>query len=253
MTTEVLKPTGPTSPLQLYQMALEKGLDPDKLGKLLDLHERIMAQRAKEAFDKDMNLCQGEVPAILDDATNKQTGSSYARLETVQIAVKPIYIKHGFSLSWSEGEIKDGLHEILMTVRHVAGHTEIHRGWYPIDGEGPKGGRVMNQLQGSVSAHTYAQRDMMRQLFNIVLKGMDYDGNHIQGGLSDGQTEELNNLLEACSINGWTESSKQQFWDWLFVKSNTKKRMPEMSAAHYGRAKEWLSGWLKKYGKKGGA
>lgn len=240
-------------PLQLYQMALEKGLDPDKLGKLLDLHERIMSQRAEEAFDLAMNAVQGEVPAVIHDAKNQQTGSTYAMLDTVQRAVKPVYIKHGFSLSWSEGEINaNGLHEIIMTVRHVGGHTERHRGWYPVDGEGPKGGRTMNTLQGTVSAHTYAQRDMMRQLFNIVLAGQDTDGNATNGGLTDDQTATINNLLERNRLAGRTEAQIQAVWDWIFKETDTKRRLPEMPPSKFSMLKENLEEWLKKYGAKKG-
>jgi hypothetical protein len=223
-------------------------VDPDKLGKVIDLVREWNADQAKKAFARAMNYCQAEMPDVIHDSTNTHTGSTYAKLDTVQRVAKPVYTKHGFSLSWSEGPVVNGLREVLMTVRHVDGHTEVHHGHYPIDGEGAKGGKSMNALQGTVSAHTYACRDMMRQLFNIALANMDQDGNTFEE-LSPGQIEALNTLLERCHKE-CKDYNPQGFWSWIHAEDNTKKRMKELSATQYDEAVRGLTNKLKQGAKK---
>jgi hypothetical protein len=228
------KSTGVSNPLVLLQSMIEKGANADNLGKMMDLAERWQLNRAKESFNRAMSACQGEMPAVIEDAKNNQTGGTYALLETVQRVVKPVYTRHGFSLSWSEGPVQGDLRQVIMVVRHIDGYAETHYGHYPIDGEGPKGGRTMNQLQGTVSAHTYAQRDMMRQLFNIVIAGQDVDGEN--GGLTDDQTIELNTLLEQLQIKNksggaaWNEWLAR-FWKWLGVKDMYGMGQPQFAKA----------------------
>lgn len=229
----------PVNPMTILDRLTAQQVDPDKLGRVIDLVQAWNDEQARKAFARAMVACQREMPDVIDDAKNNQTGSTYALLETVQRIAKPVYTRWGFSLSWSEGDVKDGLREVLMTVRHEDGHSEVHKGHYPIDGEGPKGGRTMNQLQGTVSAHTYAQRDMMRQLFNLVLAGEDRDGNDFTP-LSDDQVAKINTLLERC-YKEIKDYNSQGFWNWIHGEDATQKRMRELSATQFDRAVMGLS------------
>jgi hypothetical protein len=247
MTTE-LENTVPVNPMTILERLTAQQVDPDKLGKVIDLVREWNRDQAVKSFARAMVACQRDMPDVIDDAKNSQTGSTYSLLETVQRIAKPVYTRWGFSLSWSEGPVKDNLREIIMTVRHEDGHTELHRGHYPIDGEGPKGGKTMSPLQGTVSAHTYAQRDMMRQLFNLVLAGQDRDGEPFQE-LSDKQTVEINELLKQChdEFTGW---DSQGFWNWIHAEDNTQKRLRELSASQFDRAVMGLKNKLKQSAKK---
>jgi len=233
------------NPMVILDKLVSAGAEPEKLDAVIKLVENWNRNRAIEAFAVDMNACQAEMPAVVEDAQNTHTKSRYALLETVQRIAKPVYTKHGFSLSWSEGEIQpNGMHRIIMLVRHRGGYVETHFGNYPIDGTGAKGGSVMNPLQGTVSAHTYAQRDMMRGLFNLVIAGDDKDGNDC--GLSPGQIETLNNLLEKIEANspdkGKYETWVKGFWKWL----ECPERMHDLSARDYEKAKAELERVIKK-------
>jgi hypothetical protein len=178
MSSELTEQPGPASnPMLWLERAIEKGVDATTLGKLTDLVERWQANLAKTAFAVAMNACQKEMPRIVKDATNAHTNGKYVLLETLRDAITPIYLKHGFSLSWSQRESsKPGETIVLCTLYHVGGHSHVYEGAYPIDGQGAKGSGVMSALQGTVSAHTYAQRDMLRLMFDITIAGQDKDG-----------------------------------------------------------------------------
>ncbi len=198
---EIVQPLAPT-PLALVQLALEKGVNPDQLGKLLDLQERWTSDRAKEAFARAMNQCQREIPAVVRDAVNSFLGNRYLQLETLQSRITPVFLRHGFSLSWSQGECpKEGFTRVLATLRHVEGHSEQYQGDYPLDGVGAKGGKNMNALQGVVSAHTYAQRDMLRLMFNVTISNQDTDGQADPETLIYEEVNELNALIKEKGVD----------------------------------------------------
>lgn len=204
------EPTPPTTalaeagPMSLLRLAVEKGAGADELEKLAALAERLEANRAKAAFAQAMNECQKEMPVVVRDAQNKRVSTerkTYVKLESLQATVRPIYTKHGFSVSWSQGEApREGLTRVLARLYHIGGHSEGYQGDYPLDGEGAKGAAIMNPLQGTVSSHTYAQRDMLRLMFSITIVDKDFDGNRgpapSEGILAD-QVDELNALVAA--------------------------------------------------------
>lgn len=167
------------NPLTLLQAAVDKGMSPEQLRSLVDLHEQWRAARAREAFAAALNACQAELPTIVRDAENTQTHSRYVRLETITHRAKPIYTSHGFALSFSEDDsTKEGFKRIVCDIIHREGHSE--RRWVdlPVDGIGPKGNPVggMNAVQGCISTGSYGQRVLTCRIFNITIADTDLDG-----------------------------------------------------------------------------
>lgn len=177
-------PVEPVNALTLLARAVERGMDPSQLKALVDLHEQMKAARAKEAFNLAMNAVQTEMPVIVRDAQNSHTQSSYIRLETLTHRAKPIYVAHGFSLSFSEQEAKaPNLRRHTCHIRHNEGHSEQHWIDLPVDGTGAKGGKsAMNEVQAAISTGSYAQRVLTCRVFNITIADTDLDG---QGGRND--------------------------------------------------------------------
>jgi hypothetical protein len=227
------------NPMTILDRLTAQNVDPEKLGRVIDLVRDWNRDQSIKAFNRSKNACDAEMPDVIEDAKNTQTGGTYALLETVQRKSKPIYTKHGFSLSWSEGELVGDLRTVVMTVRHVDGHVDTVIGHYPIDGEGPKGGRTMNQLQGTVSAHTYAQRDMARLYFNIILAGLDADGNAFQPLIDEKQVEVLNNLFEDCRTAG-NEVDQVKFQGWISTFQKPIENVGGIEKRWFGKVKEFL-------------
>src|SRR5207237_3848618 len=84
------------------RLALDPNVNVEKLERLLDMHERIIRQQAKAAFDGAFAKMQSDLPeisergAILDK--NKNVRSTYAKLEDIHAAIKPVLQKHGFAI-----------------------------------------------------------------------------------------------------------------------------------------------------------
>ena len=232
-TTTILEPTEATvadqparlpatierDPMQLVQLAIERGTDADQLGKLMSLVEDYQSQRAKRAFAIAFNAAQREMPRIVRDKKGAK-GNIYSTLETIYSTIGPIITKHGFSISWGQGDAKvEGDTRVIATLMHIDGHFQEYIGDYPIDGKGAKGGDVMTPLQGIVSSHTYAQRDMMRMMFSLVIADVDEDGASPLQLIGRDAVLKINTLLD--EIGGATDA----FFEWLSTMPGHSKGM----------------------------
>lgn len=163
----------PADPISLIARAIEMNVDADKLEKLLGLQERFEQSRAKAAYASAMAMCQREMPAVARDAVNTHTGKTYSTLQQIAEAIKPIYGRHGFALSFDNEESKLANHlRIRCDVLHAEGHRESYYLDLPVDKAGS-----MNSIQGSGSTQTYGRRYLTLNVFNIVVADMDDDGN----------------------------------------------------------------------------
>ncbi len=169
-----------TTPMDLLTVAVQNNLDPDRLEKLMNLQERWEKSQAEKAYSSSMTACQSEMPPVATDATNPDTHSRFARFETIQQTAKPIYNKHGFSLSFGDGDTcpLEGWKRIICDCRHDAGHCVRYHIDLPVDGIGAKGNPIggMNRVQGCVSTNSYGERVLTCNIFNITISGKDKDG-----------------------------------------------------------------------------
>jgi hypothetical protein len=169
------KADGPTD---LIWLAVERGMPPDGIAKLVALvegRERIAAERA---FTDAMRSVQQAAVPVFKNATNSQTHKSYADLEGINRVMKPVYTKHGFALSFAEGDSPiEGWKRTVCDVRHSGGHSVRYHLDLPLDGVGGKGNAIgsMNPIQAAVSTGTYGQRVLICRVFNLTLTD-DQDG-----------------------------------------------------------------------------
>lgn len=196
--------THPLAPLQLLDRMIERGTDAEQLGKMMDLVKSWQADRAKESYAAAMAACQAEMPAVEKTLQNKQKGNFYAPWPEVVRHCRPVLNKHGFSFSFSQDAepCADGRHHMILDIHHAAGHAERKHGFYRLDGKGAKGGDVMSDIQGDVSTHTYAQRDMFRMAFGLELADKDHDGNAPTDFCNHAQIDRLNRALEELRAMG---------------------------------------------------
>src|SRR6185369_1578137 len=88
----------------ISRAASDPNVDAEKMEKLWHLHERISARQAEIAFNTAMNACQIEMPAVLRNKINTEKSARYADLEQLDKISRPIYTKHGFSLSFGTAD-----------------------------------------------------------------------------------------------------------------------------------------------------
>jgi len=161
----------------IERAALNPAVDIDKMERLLQMQERVMARNAEQAFNAAMSAAQAALGPVATDAANPQTKSRYASYAALDRAVRPIYTAHGFSLSFNTGESPIAEHlRVICRVAHGAGHSEHYHVDMPADGKGAKGGDVMTKTHATGAAMSYGQRYLLKLIFNIAV-GDDNDGN----------------------------------------------------------------------------
>lgn len=184
------------TPMQMLGRMVDAGADPDQLGKMMDLAERYEAGEAKKAFASAMAAAQNEMPTVIKDKQNGQTRSTYASMEQVQSTIKPVYIKHGLTVSF--GEVPHPREDWLTVeaiVRHRDGHEERYYESAPIDTVGPKGNAVKTGLHGSQSSRTYLQRTLLCAIFSVTVADQDMDGNNPLKFVNQEQAEKIAEML----------------------------------------------------------
>lgn len=175
----------------------DPSVDIDKMERLMQMHERLVAKQAETAFNVAMTECQLEMRRISADATNPQTHSQYASYGKLDQVLRPIYTKRGFSLTFSDGETTKPEHvRVVCLVRHVAGHKETHWKDMPADGKGAKGGDVMTKTHAAGAAQQYGMRYLLKGIFNVAIGENDNDGNEEIEYITESQAADLKSLAE---------------------------------------------------------
>ena len=218
----------------ITRAASDPNVDIDKMERLMAMHERMVGKDAEQAFVAAMNAAQAEMRPIAADADNPQTRSKYASYAALDKALRPLYTKHGFSLSFDEGDTTKPDHiRVLCYVSHEAGHTRIYRKDMPADGKGAKGGDVMTKTHASGAADTYGMRYLLKKIFNVAIGEDDRDGNESQQRgptITEAQRDELLKLLADAG------ATADQFCAIAKIEA-----LPDLPADEFERAKTWIA------------
>ena len=157
------------------RMASDPAMDIDKFERLLGFQEREVARQAEQAFNAAMSAAQAEMEPVRKDA--KSDKGKYASYDALDQAIRPIYTKHGFGLSFDTGDSpKADDIRLLCYVTHENGGARTYRLDMAADGKGAKGGDVMTRTHATGSAVTYGQRYLLKMVFNIAVS-TDDNGN----------------------------------------------------------------------------
>lgn len=179
----------------IERAAMNPNVDIDKMERLLEMQERIMARNAKAAYDAAYADMQNDLPeirergGIKDRAGNIQ--SKYALWEDINEAIKPVLAKHGFGISFRTGQ-HDGRIVVTGVLSHRDGHREETTMELPTDTSGSK-----NAVQAVGSSTSYGKRYTAQALLNLTSRGEDDDG-HAAGAkvITAEQRNELQEIIE---------------------------------------------------------
>lgn len=179
----------------IERAAMNPNVDIDKMERLLEMQERIMARNAKAAYDAAYADMQNDLPeirergGIKDRAGNIQ--SKYALWEDINEAIKPVLAKHGFGISFRTGQ-HEGRIVVTGVLSHRDGHREETTMELPTDTSGSK-----NAVQAVGSSTSYGKRYTAQALLNLTSRGEDDDG-HAAGAkvITAEQRNELQEIIE---------------------------------------------------------
>lgn len=169
----------------IERAARDPSVDIDKMERLMQMHERMVTRKAESDFNDAMTACQKELGTVSANETNPQTRSKYATYAKLDRALRPIYTKHGISISYGTEDTPKA--EVVRVIAYVArgGHTRIYRVDMPADGKGAKGGDVMTKTHATGAAMSYGSRYLLKSIFNISIGEDDDDGNLMKKGLAE--------------------------------------------------------------------
>lgn len=180
----------------IERAARDPDVDITKMERLFAMRKEIATEMAEAEFNRAMTECQREMRPVAADADNPQTHSRYASYAALDRALRPIYTKHGFSISFDESDSPKPEHvRVLAYVAHSGGFTRTYRRDMPADGKGAKGGDVMTKTHAAGAAHSYGSRYLLKGIFNIAVGEDDTDGNEPQPRITDQQVADLNALI----------------------------------------------------------
>lgn len=245
-------PGVPAEPLDMLTMIYRATKDPEidagKMMQLMEMAERFEARQAQQAFNVAMISAQEEMDPVRTDANNPQTRSRYATWAALDRAIRPIYSKHGFALSFDTGEGAPADYvRVLLYVMHKSGHTKTYHMDMPADGKGAKGNDVMTKTHATGSAFAYGKRYVGGGAFNIIVSdAADDDGNGAggHGPIADEQRQTLEDLIEK------SHSDIEKFVKYMGVEA-----LKDISVGQYGKALEALNlaldAWQRKQSKGG--
>jgi hypothetical protein len=234
--TEVAAQNGPAgSLLNFVAMAVkDPSIDVAKLDALLRMQREIVADDAREQFNRAFVDLQARLPRIkrngsleypkdpkLPDGPKRKI-SRFMKFEDIDEAIRPLLEEAGFSQSWNTApRVGDGGGLIVTHIlRHRAGHSQETSLPIPLDTSGGK-----NNLQGYGSTLQYGKRYTMCAGLNIVAEGEDDDG---KGGYEQIDDESVKRLSDLCVE---TKSDLNAFLKFMGVAG-----LPEITVRDYPTA-----------------
>lgn len=172
--------SAPVTPMEMLQLAVERGADLDQLQKLMDLHDRWEANEARKAFVAALASFKSEPPVIIKTRRASFVGRSggskteyqYATLDNVSAIIGEALSKHGLSHTWKVAQNHESK-EITVTcvLTHEYGHAEETTMSAMPDDSGSK-----NFIQQIGSTVTYLERYTLLAATGLAAADQDDDG-----------------------------------------------------------------------------
>lgn len=219
--SKALAAVQPSAVEMFERLARDPSVDVEKLERLIAMQERIMRHNAKSAFDASFAAMQADMPEVDERGQILVKGvlrSTYATLEDIHAAVKPVLRAHGFAIrhrtEWPDD--KANVIRIVGILSHEQGHSEESIFQAPMDRS-----EFRTDIQSMGSTVSYGRRYTTLDLLNIATRKADDDGR------TAGQPQPPNGFqnwwtdMQAAADNGITvlqtafTKSKKEFKEFL--------------------------------------
>lgn len=172
----MVAPAADLNPLQLLQIAVQRGVDTEQLKALMDMQREWKADQARDAFVKAMSGFRSEALEIVKrkrvhfETTKGATDYMHATLAQLVAIASPALSKHGLSHRW-ETKQDGGAVTVTCIITHQFGHSEQCTLTAAPDDSGGK-----NKIQAIGSTVSYLQRYTFTAITGLAAKDQDDDG-----------------------------------------------------------------------------
>lgn len=211
------------TPSQLLQLAMDKGVDLDRLEKLYALQREWEAHEARKAYIAAMAQFKENAPTIFKDkhvAFETQKGVTeydHATLGGVCEALIAALAKVGITHDWDPDTKDPARISVTCTLTHVLGHSKSVTLHAAPDNSGGK-----NSIQASSSTISYLERYSLLAAAGVATKDMPDDDGRSAGPAAALITEE-----QACSLESlMTEIGADKAGFLKFCKVNAIRDLP---------------------------
>lgn len=227
----------PSEALAIIQTAIERNIDADQLGKLMDLHRELRKDQAAEAFGRAVTTFQAKCPPITKSRATQETGSfgyKYASFDDVMRVAGPVLAECGLAVTVSSERTDWGI-RVTCRLRHGT-HFEDHTMDCPIPS------MKVNDTQKFGAALSYAKRYALCAALNIVITDEDNDAAGL--GVEPIATDEIANIKSMLNqiAPGDREVVLKKLLEWGGV-----KRLEDFPADKYAIAVTRLEAKIKEY------
>lgn len=232
----VSKPTPPvpvTLDQQIVLAAADPNVDVGKMKALTDLRRQLRMEAAEEEFNLAMTACQSEMRSVMADA--KSDKGKYATLYGVDKALRPIWVGHGFSISFNTADCPLADHTRVLAYVSRGLYTRTYQYDVAVDPKGARGNDVMTKTHAGGSALSYGKRYVLLMIFNVTInKGMDRDddGRAAGGDLPITKAQ----LAELIKLKDMAGADVAKFCEVMKVES-----MADIPASRFEEAKTQLN------------
>ncbi len=218
MATELIETA--TNPFALLQSAIERGLDADQIGAILDLQRDWQRDRAAEAFAEALRRFQEEMPQIGKtrpvhfDGKNgqKELAYKFAAFEDIMRVARPFLNASKIVVTFFT-ETPEGGGQLKVTCRIRVGiHYEDHSLVFPV----PKMNVNATQIFGA--AVKYGQRYTLCAALNIVVCDEDNDAGRLIGVIEPEQAAEIEDLIATIPFFA-SQKNLDRLMKWAEVES----------------------------------
>ena len=161
------------TPNALVRLAVERDLDIDRLGKLMEMQMRWEQENARKAFFAALSHFQSQLPPILkvDKVDAGKAGRRrFASLGTINEAIRPYLYCNGLSFRFQQNQPPEGI-TVTCIVSHRDGHSEQTSLTARADVSGGK-----NAIQSIGSSVTYLERYTLVSALGLTTVDSDDDG-----------------------------------------------------------------------------
>lgn len=208
----------------IERAARDPNIDIDKMERLLQMQERIVARQAKAAYADALSRLQPTLPIIGERGSIKNNSgavqSRYALWEDIVGVITPLLAAQGFSLSFRTGN-KDGRIQVTGVLAHREGHSEETSLDLPADTSGSK-----NAVQAVASSVSYGKRYTAGALLNLRSGEADDDA---QSAVQP-PTLSANQIANIEALISEVGADKERFLKYLKVDSLDQILMSHYSA-----------------------
>lgn len=161
-------------------------------------------KRSEREFNDALEAAQNEISEVIPDATNEQTSKKYASFKALNAAIRPVYLRHKFSLSFNAAPSPNPEEiYVLCDVAHDGGCTKNYMIPMSTDNKGPKGGGVMSKQQAFAAAASYGRSILLKLIFNIAIGGEE--------SKFEGLGEWMDELRQCQTIDGLNAAFRKAY------------------------------------------